>query len=280
MDHILIDNLRVVAVVGALPHEREIAQPLRIDLAIGADLREAGRSDELRDTVNYGLVAENVGQAVESSKHILLERVAADVAAIVLGFDLVEEVDVTVTKLRPPVALDVDATAVRIVRTRADALAESLRSHTAIVALGSNLGDREEFLRMAVRELGHVTAMSQVYETAPVGGPDAQGPYLNMVVSVDTPLDPFAFLRRCQRIEASALRQRLVHWGPRTLDLDLLFFDDVHIDSEEFTVPHPHINERRFVLAPLNEIAPERCPAGWTETLPPAEVMPRGPLAV
>lgn len=280
MDRILIDDLRVLAVIGALAHERESAQPIRVDLSIGVDLHDAGRSDELDDTVNYGLVAERVTQAVSDSKHVLLERLAADVADVVLGFDRVEDVEVTITKLRPPVPVPVASTAVRIRRARDAADVAPLRSHSAIVALGSNLGDRRSYLRLAVRELGTVTAMSQVYETAPIGGPDAQGPYLNMVVRVDTPLDPFAFLRRCQRIEASALRQRVVHWGPRTLDVDLLFFDDVHIVSDELIVPHPHINERRFVLAPLSEVAPDRCPPGWDETLPKAEVTPRGPLVV
>ena len=151
-------------------------------------------------------------------------------------------------------------------------------SHEVIIALGSNLGDREEFLRQAVRSLGEVTAMSQVYETAPVGGPDDQGAYLNMVVTLRTDLDPFAFLRRCQGIETSALRDRAVHWGPRTLDIDLLFFDDVRIDSADLSIPHPRIGERRFVLVPLREIAPERCPPNWDETLPQADVTPRGPL--
>ena len=114
--------------------------------------------------------------------------------------------------------------------------------------------------------------MSQVYETEPVGGPDAQGPYLNMVVRIETALDPFALLRRCRRIEQAALRQRVVHWGPRTLDVDVLFFDDVRISSEELTIPHPRIGERRFVLTPLAEIAPELCPPDWDDTLPPAVV--------
>ncbi|HUF99764.1 MAG TPA: 2-amino-4-hydroxy-6-hydroxymethyldihydropteridine diphosphokinase [Ilumatobacter sp.] len=278
MDRILIDDLRVLTVIGALPHEREAAQPLRIDLSIGLDLRDAGASDDLDATVHYGLVAERVVQAAEQSKHILLERLAAEIADIVLAFDRVEEVDVLVTKLRPPVPAAVASTAVRMVRTRAEATAPPLRSHEAIVALGSNLGDREGFLRHAIRELGNVVAMSDVYETEPVGGPDAQGAYLNMVVKVDTSLDPYAFIRRCQRIEASALRQRVVQWGPRTLDVDLLFFDDVRIDSEELTVPHPRINERRFVLTPLSDVAPERCPAGWDSSLPAAAVVSRGPL--
>jgi dihydroneopterin aldolase/2-amino-4-hydroxy-6-hydroxymethyldihydropteridine diphosphokinase len=279
MDRILIDDLRVLALIGALPHEREAKQPLRIDLSIGVDLRDAGRTDELDDTVHYGLVAERVVELAEESKHILLERLAADVADTVLAFDRVEEVDVTVTKLRPPVPTPLQSTAVRMVRTRAEAQVPPLRRHEAIVALGSNLGDREGFLRDAVSELGIVTAMSQVFETEPIGGPDAQGAYLNMVVKVETSLDPFAFIRRCQRIEAGALRQRVVHWGPRTLDVDLLFFDDVRIESAELTVPHPRIAERRFVLAPLSEVAPERCPVDWDATLPPAVVLPRGPLA-
>ncbi len=280
MDRILIDDLRVMTVIGALPHERELAQPIRIDLSIGVDLHEAGRSDELAATVHYGLVCERITEMARDSKDILLERLAAKVADVVLEFDLVDEVEVTLTKLRPPVPEAVESTAVRIVRTRAEAAAPPLVAHTAFIALGSNLGDREKYLRFAVRELGNVVAMSQVFETEPVGGPDGQGAYLNMVVKVETSLDPYAFIRRCQRIEAGALRQRVVHWGPRTLDVDLLFFDEVSIDGPELTVPHPRTFERRFVLTPLSEVAPERCPADWDTTLPPAVVMPRGELSL
>ena len=153
-------------------------------------------------------------------------------------------------------------------------------SHRAIVALGSNLGDREGYLRFALGELGGVVAQSQVFETDPVGGPDEQGAYLNMVVAVDTPLDPFAFLRRCQRIEAGALRQRIVHWGPRTLDVDVLFYDDVTMSSPELTIPHP-----LFDRAPVRADAAGRggagaLPAGLGRArCAPAGVYPRGPLA-
>jgi dihydroneopterin aldolase/2-amino-4-hydroxy-6-hydroxymethyldihydropteridine diphosphokinase len=278
VDRILIDDLRVLTIIGALPHEREIAQPLRIDLSIGLDLRNAGRSDELNDTVNYGLVCERVVEMARDSKDILLERLAAKVADVVLEFDLVETVDVKVTKLRPPVPETVESTSVAITRSRSEAAAPPLEDHEVIVALGSNLGDRMGYLRFAVGELGNVVAMSQVFETEPVGGPEDQGAYLNMVVKVQTSLDPYAFIRRCQRIEANALRQRIVHWGPRTLDVDVLFYDDVRINSERLTVPHPRINERRFVLTPLMEVAPEKCPIGWQETLPPSEIHARGPL--
>jgi len=278
MDRILIDDLRVMTVIGALPHEREAAQPIRIDLSIGLDLRNAGRSDELNDTVHYGLVCERVAEMARDSKDILLERLAAKVADVVLEFDLVELVDVKLTKLRPPIPEEVQSTSVTLTRSRSEAAAPPLENHEVIVALGSNLGDRLGYLKFAVGELGNVVAMSQVFETEPVGGPDDQGAYLNMVVKVHTALDPYAFIRRCQRIEANALRQRIVHWGPRTLDVDMLFYDDVHIDSEHLTVPHPRINERRFVLTPLSEVAPERCPADWDAVLPPSEIHARGPL--
>lgn len=278
MDRILIDDLRVMTLIGALPHEREIPQPVRIDLSIGLDLRNAGRSDELNDTVHYGLVCERVSELVRDSKDVLLERLAAKVADVVLEFDLVEAVEVRLTKLRPPIPEEVQSTSVVINRSRAEAAAPPLEDHEVIVALGSNLGDREGYLRFAVGELGNVVAMSQVFETEPVGGPDGQGAYLNMVVKVQTSLDPYAFIRRCQRIEANALRQRVVHWGPRTLDVDMLFYDDVNIASGMLTVPHPRINERRFVLTPLAEVAPERCPVDWDTTLPPSEIHPRGPL--
>lgn len=278
MDRIFVDDLRVMCIIGALPHERESAQPLRVDLNVGIDLRDAGRTDELDDTVHYGQLAERVTEMAEASKFVLLERFAAEVADVVLAFDRVDEVDVTVTKLRPPVPTPLAATGVRIVRRRAEATSAPLRSHRAIVALGSNLGDREGYLRLALAELGNVTAVSGVYETEPIGGPDAQGAYLNLVAVVDTSLDPFAFLRRCQRIEALALRQRVVHWGPRTLDVDILFFDEMRLDTPELVVPHPRVFERRFVLAPLSEVAPDLVPDDWDATLPPAAVRRLGPL--
>jgi dihydroneopterin aldolase / 2-amino-4-hydroxy-6-hydroxymethyldihydropteridine diphosphokinase len=278
-DRIEINGLRAVTVVGALPHEREIAQPLQIDLSFEVDLHDAGVSDELGDTVNYGLVADNVLAVVVESKDVLLERLVARIADVVLAFDRVEAVDVKLTKLRPPLALDAQDTAVRIRRTRAEAAVPPHTAHRAFIALGSNLGDRESYLRFGVASLGNVTAMSQVYETDPVGGPDDQGPYLNMVVEVETSLDPFALLRRCQRIEAEAMRQRVVRWGPRTLDVDIVLFEGVEMSSDDLTIPHPRYGERRFVLAPLADIAPELCPQGWDDELEPGGVYPRGLLS-
>lgn len=129
----------------------------------------------------------------------------------------------------------------------------------AYVALGSNLGDRRDHLLDALRRLadcGAVVAGSPMYETDPVGGPEDQGPYLNAVVAMDTTLGPRDLLDRLLDIERARGRVRGERWGPRTLDLDLLWFGGRVIDEDGLTVPHPRIRERPFVLAPLVDVAP------------------------
>jgi len=275
-DHIYVNSLRLMALVGVLPHEREGEQPVQVDIDLEVDLAEAGLTDNLVDTANYGAIAEAVSEVVRMSSDVLLERLVARIAERCLQFDHVEVADVRLTKLRPPIAENLDSTAVRIVRSRVDMKIPA--RHRAIVALGSNLGDRVAYLRFGLERLSNVVAQSQVFETDPVGGPDNQGPYLNMVAVIDTDLDPYAMLRRLLQIEAEAHRVRIERWGPRTLDLDLLFYDDVTINSEELIVPHPRFAERRFVLEPLSEVAPEHCPSQWRNRLPAYGVYPRGPI--
>ena len=136
----------------------------------------------------------------------------------------------------------------------------------AFLGLGSNLGDRRRHLRDAVDLLGtEVVACSGVYETEPMGGPPGQGPFLNLVVELDTDLAPRELLAVCHRLEAAAERVRDVRWGPRTLDVDILWIDGVTVDEADLHVPHPRMFDRRFVLAPLGELAPELLPPGWEE---------------
>lgn len=132
------------------------------------------------------------------------------------------------------------------------------------IALGSNLGDRVHQLRSAVTEieaLGEVVGMSGLYETAPVGGPD-QDPFLNAVIAVDVDLTPETLLDRLQSIEANHGRERSVHWGPRTLDLDLVACEGPPVDVPGLQIPHPRATERRFVLEPLSEIWPDAMVGG------------------
>jgi 2-amino-4-hydroxy-6-hydroxymethyldihydropteridine diphosphokinase len=130
----------------------------------------------------------------------------------------------------------------------------------AFIGLGSNLGDRRALLRAAVEGLeagGDVVAVSALYETEPVGGPAGQDRYLNLVVELRTADTPRALLERCQALEAAAQRERVERWGPRTLDADVLWVDGAQVDEADLTVPHPRMWERRFVLAPLADLAPD-----------------------
>lgn len=130
---------------------------------------------------------------------------------------------------------------------------------TAAIGLGANLGDRPATLAAAVEaiaDLGEIRAVSQWYESAPIGGPD-QGAFLNGVVVLDTALGARELVDRFLAIEAGAGRVRRERWGPRVLDIDLLLHGDTVIDEPGLTVPHPRMIERRFVLEPLLEVWPD-----------------------
>ena len=131
----------------------------------------------------------------------------------------------------------------------------------AFVGLGSNLGDREAMIREALRLLENtpgvrVVSVSSIIETAPVGGPE-QPDYLNAVAELETTLSPRELLAAARGIERDLGRVRVVRWGPRVVDIDLLTCDNVVLDEPELTIPHPRMHERRFVLEPLAEIAPD-----------------------
>ena len=134
----------------------------------------------------------------------------------------------------------------------------------AFLGLGSNLGDRRRHLRDAVAAIPDVVAVSRVYETAPVGGPD-QGAYLNIVVRLDTKRSPRELLEICREREAEAQRVRTVRWGPRTLDVDVLWVDGQTVDEPDLVVPHPRMFERAFVLMPLRDVAADLIPPSFVE---------------
>jgi 2-amino-4-hydroxy-6-hydroxymethyldihydropteridine diphosphokinase len=140
----------------------------------------------------------------------------------------------------------------------------------AFLGIGSNLGNRLEYLQLAVDRLAAatgvcVTAVSPVYETDPVGGP-VQDDFLNAVVAVETELTPSALLAECAAAESAAARVRDARWGPRTLDVDVLWIDGYTSTDPVLTVPHPRMADRSFVLAPLHDLDPALAPkpaGGW-----------------
>lgn len=147
-----------------------------------------------------------------------------------------------------------------------------MSSVTAFIAFGSNLGDRLNHLRAAAEALARHPAVSnpvhsRIYETAPVGGPQGQGAFLNAALQLETTLTARELLELLLTIERSRGRERREHWGPRTLDLDLLLYGSAVIREPGLTVPHPRLHERNFVLAPLCDLAPDLLIPGRGQTV-------------
>lgn len=130
----------------------------------------------------------------------------------------------------------------------------------SIIALGSNMGDRSEYLKEAQEKIsqrvGQITRKSKILETEAYGYTE-QRDFLNMVISVETELEPDELLNTLLQIEVKLGRVRTIHWGPRTLDLDIIYYGDRIIDTEKLKIPHPDLHNREFVLKPIAEICPE-----------------------
>lgn len=130
--------------------------------------------------------------------------------------------------------------------------------HKVFLSLGSNIGDRLNHLEEAIKMISEVEninliAKSHVYETEPVGYLD-QDLFMNAVVEIETILEPYDVLKHCMEIEQELKRKRIIRWGPRTMDIDVLLYDDIKLDDVDLTIPHPRMKERAFVMVPLSEI--------------------------
>lgn len=133
--------------------------------------------------------------------------------------------------------------------------------NTAFLSVGSNMGDREGLLKKSIELLGSypevlIESVSSIYETDPVGFTD-QPLFLNLAIKLKTSLSPQALLSKMQQVENDLDRKRVQKWGPRTIDLDILLYNSVSIQTEDLEIPHPRMLERAFVLIPLSEIAPD-----------------------
>lgn len=254
LDLIRVEDVRAWGRHGVLEAERELGQMFACDVAIGISTAAAARTDDLTRTVNYAEVAAWIVEEIEGEPHALIETLAERIAQRVLAAGpLVRTVEVTVRKPAAPVGMPVGGIAVTVRRNAVIV--------DALLALGTNLGDREAHLRRALALLEAADGISvswtgPVIETAPVGGPE-QGPYLNSVVGVRTSRDPFSLLAAAQAIEQDAQRERIVRWGPRTLDVDVITYGDLRSDDPELTLPHPRAHERAFVLAPWHAARPD-----------------------
>lgn len=251
-DEIRIRGLELWAYHGVYEEEARLGQRFTLDMTLRLDTRRAGLGDELERSVDYGEACHFAADFLRGHRYRLIEAAAEHCAmALLERWDSLEGLTLELHKPSAPIGLPFSDVSVRIDRAW----------HRAYIALGSNLGDRRALLEGAVealRALPHcrLGPVSGFIETEPFGYTE-QPRFLNGCLALDTLLPPLELLDELQKLEQAALRERKLHWGPRTLDLDLLFYEDLKMDSARLTLPHPGIAERDFVLRPLAEIASE-----------------------
>lgn len=250
-DEIHIENLEFYAHHGVFPEETRLGQKFVVSLTMYVNTRAAGKKDDLELSVDYGAVSHFITEYMQKNTFKLIEAAAEHLAEELLcTYPLVKGVELELKKPWAPIGLPVKEVSVKISRCW----------HKAYLGLGSNLGDKKAYLDQAVESLGEdqscrVKKVSGYLVTEPYGGVE-QDDFLNACLQLETLLTPEELLERLHQIEQAAHRERVIHWGPRTLDLDILMYDDLIMDSEDLTIPHVEMHMRDFVLKPLKEIAP------------------------
>ncbi|WP_294530598.1 2-amino-4-hydroxy-6-hydroxymethyldihydropteridine diphosphokinase [uncultured Fusobacterium sp.] len=251
MDKIYINNLEFIGFHGVFPEEKKLGQKFLVSLELIVDTKEAGKTGDLTKSVHYGLVAQDVERVFLEKSIDLIETCAENIAEMVLKkYELVKEVKVTVKKPWAPLQMHFENVAIEISR----------KWHKVYLSLGSNMGDKRENLLEAIKRVGElenteVVKSSTILETEPFGYIE-QDNFLNACLEVKTLLTPQEFLSSILKIELDMGRVREIKWGPRVIDIDILFYDAEIIQEDNLAVPHPWICEREFVLEPLSEIAP------------------------
>ncbi len=249
-DHILIKNLEFYAHHGVYEYETREGQRFIVSARLFTGLSDSGESDRLEETVHYGQVSEFLVSFLTENTYKLLEKaVQSCMEAVMLEFPLLDGIELTLQKPDAPIELEFETVAV----TR------TMYRHTAYIGLGSNMGDRQALIRAALQAvqqhpLCRVREVSDLIETEPYGGVP-QDNFLNGAAEVETLMEPARFLAFLQKLEKEAGRVRTVKWGPRTLDLDILLFDDLIMGTKDLILPHPDMENREFVLQPMAQIA-------------------------
>lgn len=262
MDIIRIDNLEVYAYHGAYDEEKEKGQYFYVNAELYTNTRKAGMNDDLDVSTNYGTVCDFIHDFMTKHTYDLIETVAEQLAqALLLEFKLVKSVLLEIRKPHAPIEKEFESVSVEIERGW----------HEAFVAFGSNLGDKEKFIDEAIEALSNlpqinIVAISDKIVTEPYGNVE-QDVFLNGVMKIETLLPADELLQILQKVEEHAGRERKIHWGPRTLDLDIIFYDDDIISEDDLVVPHPDMKNRDFVLKPLMQIAPYKLHPVYRKTI-------------
>ena len=251
MDNVIIKGLEVFANHGVLEEEKRLGQKFIINIVAHLDLSKAYKTDNLSETVNYAEICKFVEKYMKENTFDLIETVAGRIAEeLLIIYDLINEIDVEVVKPWAPIGVNLDSVSVKINR----------KWKEVFLSLGSNMGDRHNNINEAIRYLQEdrlckVIKISDMIETEPVGGVE-QDDFINCAVAINTLRNPYELLELIGEIEHKLKRERIVHWGPRTIDLDIILYEDEVIITNELTIPHCQMHLRKFVLEPLTQIAP------------------------
>lgn len=251
MDKIHIKDLEIIGFHGAIPEEKVLGQKFVLSFELDVDLRQAGKNDDLTKTVHYGELAQKVEEEFTKTSYDLIEKAAEEICEFVLlNYPLVKKVKLLLKKPWAPTRKHVEYVAVEIER----------KWNKVYIATGSNLGDKEETLKEAIDKIDKrkdcvVTKVSNFYTTDPVGYED-QDQFVNCVFEIDTLQTPSELMDTLLEVEKDFKRERIIRWGPRTLDLDIIFYNDIISYDEHILIPHPRAHERQFVMKPMCDINP------------------------
>ncbi len=250
MDCIRIDNLEIYAHHGVFDTEKQNGQKFYVNAVLSTDLKKAGKTDALADSTHYGEVCLQIKKSMTENTYDLIERaVEKAIEDILIHFPLIKAVTLELRKPYAPIPMEFESVSVQLTRGW----------HKVYVAFGSNLGDKKTYINNAIQDLKENLyfrniEVSDFFSSVPYGGVK-QDDFLNGMIAMDTMLEPYELLDVLHDLETKANRVREQHWGPRTLDLDIIFYDDLIMDDKELQIPHKDMANRDFVLRPLAQLA-------------------------
>lgn len=250
-DYIKITNLKIFAHHGVFEEEKINGQDFYINAKLYLDLHTPGKSDALTESLHYGEACHFMTKVFTEKSYDLIEAACENLCQrLLLEYGQLQAVEIELQKPHAPIGLPFENVSVTMYR----------QWHKAYLSFGSNMGDREQLIRDGIEKLkSHPlikkVKVSNLITTKPYG-PVEQEDFLNGCLVLDTLLNQEELLELLHKIEAEADRKRLVVWGPRTLDMDIVFFDKLVYESEDLIIPHVDMQNRLFVLEPLAELCP------------------------
>ena len=253
MDKIYLKDVEIFANHGVFEEEKRLGQKFIFDIELELDLSVAGKTGDLNSSVHYGELVYEIEKIVSEKSYDLIETVGEKVCEhILLKYRMIKNAKVKVKKPWAPIGRHLSYAAIEINRGW----------HEAYISIGSNIGDKEKNLIEAINNLEDIKGIiidkvSSFIKTEPWGLKE-QDEFLNGAIKIKTVLSPRELMEVLLNIEKTMKRERIVKWGPRIIDLDIILYDDLVTDDEYVTIPHPRMEEREFVIKPLLEIAPNK----------------------